>query len=172
MLPRELDIYVTKYKNGEKNAFDVIYQETKKTIYLSIYAIIKNPVVIEDLIQDTYIKIINSLEFYKLGTNFLAWVSKIARNLAINHYNHYKKEILVDALDQEKMFGQTNKKDYLLDDALSILEGYEKEIFVYRIVMNFRLKEISKILDMPISTIHYMYKSTLKKIKKHITGEQ
>lgn len=171
MLSKELDIYVARYKNGEKQAFDVIYNETKKPIYLSIYAIIKNPIIIEDLMQDTYIKVINSLEFYKLGTNFLAWVSKIARNLAINYYNHYKKEVLVDVVEQENMFGQTTKKDYLLDDALSILEGYEKEIFIYRIVMNFGLKEISKILDMPISTIHYMYKGTLKKIKKHITGE-
>ena len=171
MKPRELDIYIDRFLKGDKSAFEIIYNETKKPIYLSIYTIIKNPVVIEDLMQDAYLKIINSLEYYKSGTNFLAWVSKIARNIAINYYNYNKKQILVDASENEHLFGQTNKKEYLLDDALSILEGYEKDIFTYRIVMDFTLKEISNILGMPISTIHYMYKNTMNKIKKHITGD-
>ena len=142
MKPRELDIYIDRFLKGDKATFEVIYNETKKPIYLSIYTIIKNPVIIEDLMQDAYIKIINSMEYYKSGTNFLAWLSKIARNIAINYYNYNKKQIVVDVTENEHLFGQTKKKDYLLDDALSILEGYEKDIFTYRIVMDFTLKEI------------------------------
>ncbi len=171
MLPKELDVYVERYMCGDKNAFDIIYQETKKPIYLSIYPIIKNKEIIEDLMQDAYVKIINSMEYYKLGTNFLAWVSKIARNIAINYYNYNKRQIVIDITENESMFGQTKNNNYLLDDALSVLEGYEKDIFTYRIIMGFSLKEISNILGMPISTIHYMYKNTIKKIKKHITGD-
>ena len=37
--------------------------------------------------KDTYLKAIRALEYYVLGTNFKAWISKIAHNLAINEYN-------------------------------------------------------------------------------------
>ena len=52
MTNKELDSYVLDYIEGNKDAFDVIYQETKKNVYLSIYTIIKNQTTIEDLMQD------------------------------------------------------------------------------------------------------------------------
>lgn len=172
MKSQELDIYIERYLNGESSAFDVIYEETKKGVYLAIYTIIKNASTIEDLMQDTYMKAIASLEYYQLGTNFKAWISRIGRNTAINYYNHYKKQILVDDSEQESLFGKEERKEYILDEALSILEGYEKEIFTYRIVMDYTLKEIGTILNMPLTTVHYIYKKTLKKVKKYLVGEK
>ena len=98
MLNSELDKYIVKFKNGDDEAFNTIYDETKKIVYLSIYSIIKSKDVIEDLMQDTYLKAIRALEYYVLGTNFKAWISKIAHNLAINEYNKNKN---IDSLDDE-----------------------------------------------------------------------
>ena len=42
MKPNELEQYVELYRGGNKDAFDTIYYETQKTVYLSIYNIIKN----------------------------------------------------------------------------------------------------------------------------------
>jgi len=170
MTNKELDIYIKNYKNGDVDAFEIIYKETKKSVYLSIYTIIKEKSTIEDLMQDTYMKIISSINSYQLGTNFLAWCSMIARNIAINHYNHYKKQLIVDAFENENLFGQTERKDYLLDDVINLLEGDEKEIFIHRIILDYTLKESSKILDMPITTVAFKYKKALKKIKKYLEG--
>ena len=74
MVNKELDVYVKSFKQGNDEAFDVIYDETKKLIYLSIHPIINSNSLTEDLMQETYMKAIKSLESYKIGTNFKAWI--------------------------------------------------------------------------------------------------
>lgn len=168
MKSRELDLYIKKYINGDNTSFDVIYEETKKAVYLSIYEITKNKITIEDLMQDTYMKIIKAINNYKIGTNFYAWCSKIARNTALNWYNKNKKEILIDPIENEYMFDQIQEKRYFLDEVLSILQGDERIIFIYRFVLGLKYRDIEKIIDMPVSSIHYTYNKILKKIKIYL----
>ena len=169
MTNRELDIYIEKYISGEHDAFDIIYNETKKSVYLSIYTIIKDQMLIEDLMQDTYIKTINSIEYYKLGTNFKAWISRIARNLAINLYNKRKREVLLDMQENEHVFDSPiSQETPYLDTAMKILEGYEKEIVVYHIMLSFTFKSISEILGLPLGTVFWTYQKALKKIKSEL----
>lgn len=165
---RELDIYVEKYLNGESIAFDVIYSETKKSVYLSIYSIIKDKSLVEDLMQDTYMKAINSIEYYRLGTNFKAWISRIARNNALNLYNKRKKEEIIDHGENPQIYEKTECTNHLLDSALKILDGYEKEIVIYRIILNYTFKEISEIIGLPLGTIFWMYQKAIAKLKKEL----
>ncbi|MDD3170772.1 MAG: RNA polymerase sigma factor [Bacilli bacterium] len=168
MNARELDNYINLYLSGQEDAFDVIYYETQKTVYLSIYNIIKDRSLIEDIMQDTYLKAINSIEYYKKGTNFQAWISTIARNQAINVYNKRKKETLVDPVDNIKFFESPVEKNSLLEKALKVLDGLEKDIIVYHIVLNFKFQDIANILEIPLSTVFFMYKKALSKIKKEV----
>ena len=61
---------------------------------------IKNQMTIDDLMQDTYMKAIDNLKSYKIGTNFYAWISIIARNTAINYYNkNYGLKVFEELLE-------------------------------------------------------------------------
>lgn len=166
---RELDLFIQKYKNGEQEAFDIIYHETKKTVYLSIAAIIKDRLLIEDLMQDTYLRAINSLSSYKIGTNFKAWICRIGRNLAINMYNKRKRESILDPQENNLVFDTPiDQKTPLLDTAIRILNDHEREIVIYHIVLNFTFKAISEILDLPLGTIFWTYQKAMKKIKNEM----
>ena len=165
---KELDIHVQEYLSGENSAFDIIYEETKKSVYLSIYAIIKDQSLIEDLMQDTYMKAINSIEYYNIGTNFKAWISRIARNNALNLYNKRKKEEIVDHASNPHIYEKTESPNHLLESAMKLLEGQEKEIVMYRIILNYRFKDISEILDMPVGTVFWIYQKAITKIKKEL----
>lgn len=168
MNARELENYIDLYIAGQEDAFDVIYYETQKTVYLSIYNIIKDQSLIEDIMQDTYLKAINSLEYYRRGTNFQAWISTIARNQAINVYNKRKKESLIDPVDNIAFFESPVENNSLLEKALKVLDGQERDIIVYHIVLNFKFKDIADILDIPLSTVFFIYKKALSKIKKEV----
>lgn len=169
MKPRELEHYVSLYKAGSSDAFDIIYQETQKSVYLSIYAIIKDRDTISDLMQDTYMKAINSFEQYKPNTNFNAWISTIAHNLAINYYNKNKKIDLADEVDEEYIFKDTSTSHSIVDQAMDILKDeVEREIFFMHIVLDTKFKDISTNLDIPLSTVFYIYKNALKKIKENL----
>ena len=168
MNAKELERCVERYLSGEHEAFDEIYYETQKPVYLTLSTIIKNKHTIEDLMQEVYIKAINNLESYKIGTNFSAWICTIARNHAINFYNRKKKETLVDSIEDEYLFISESNSNSLLDKAMAILDGMEKDIVFYHIVLNFKFKDISHILDIPLSTIFFIYKKALAKIKKEL----
>ncbi len=160
----KLDIYIKQYLEGDSNAFDIIYEETKKIVYLSIYPYVKNQMAIEDLMQDTYMKAINNLKSYKLGTNFHGWICMIARNTAINYYNKFKKQELLEEYDASE---QVNN-DSLVALAMDVLEGLEKDVIIYHIVLNMKFKEIAKILDKPLSTVYVIYKNAIKNIKNKL----
>ncbi|NLD27061.1 MAG: RNA polymerase sigma factor [Acholeplasmataceae bacterium] len=165
---RELDNFIERYLNGDTSAFDIIYEETKKSVYLSIYSLIKDRSSIEDLMQDTYMKAINSLDYYQIGTNFRAWISRIARNTTINYLKKKNREDVVDPQETTIISELEDKGNLLLDQALRILSEPEKEIIVYRIVLNYTFKEISSILNIPLGTVFWNYQRAIKKIKREL----
>lgn len=159
----ELDDLIEKYINGDSSVFENIYYETQKSVYLSIRMIITNQYVIEDLMQDTYMTALDNLDKYNLGTNFKAWISRIARNKAINHYN---KEKRLEVFDIDNPVFQEEDKQSKLSLYLSYLDGIEREIVIYHLVLSLKYKEISKIMNIPLSSVHYLYKKGIKKIKE------
>ncbi len=167
MNSKQIDSYVANFLSGDKDAFDIIYYETKKHVYLSIYAIIKDRFLIEDLMQDTYMKIINELSSYRLGTNFYAWVSRIARNTAINEYNRRKKIVLVE----EYFDGVEENENTLLHMTMKVLDGLERDVLIYHTILNMRFKDIATMLEKPLPTIYSIYKKAIKTMKHHL-GEE
>ena len=161
-----LDNLIVQFMEGNDQAFEDIYNETKKSVYLSIQLIIKKSEDIEDLMQDTYIKALEKLSTYKIGTNFNAWISRIARNNAINFYNKSKRIVF-----DEEIVDEASSTDSKLNYYLSFLDGLEKDIVIYKIILNMSYKEISSIIDKPISTIHDIYKRAIKRIKKEVKNE-
>ena len=159
-----LDKHITKYLDGDSYEFDYIYEQTKKHVYLSIYTYVKNQMVIDDLMQDTYMKAIDNLKSYKIGTNFYAWISMIARNIAINYYNKNKKIEIVE----EYIGGENPNNDSLLSFALNVLQGLERDVIIYHIVLNMKFNDIAKILDKPLGTVYSIYKKAIENIKKKL----
>jgi len=167
MTNKELDKCIISFLKGDEASFDLIYEETKKTVYLSIYTIIKDQSTIEDLMQDTYMKAISALNYYKIGTNFKAWIARIARNNALNYIKRKNREEIIDQDERAEVFG-TTKENYFLDFATRSLTKIEKDIIVYRIVLDLKFKEIADILEIPLGTVYWNYQNAIKKIKEEI----
>ena len=163
----KLDSLIRNYLNGDKDCFNLIYEETKQSVYLSIYAIIKDHNAINDLMQDTYLKALDNITSYQIGTNFKAWISKIARNNALNYYNKNQRIDYLDIEDYDNKFAKDISTP-LIDTALKILEGKEKDIFIYRIILDYKFKDIAHILDINLKTAFYLYKKAITKIKEQI----
>ena len=163
----ELERNVKAFMNGDNQKFDDIYSETRKIVFLSICSIITDDDLIEDLMQETYIKAIDNLESYKFGTNFKAWISSIARNLSLNEYNKRKKMILIDEDNYEF---KSNDENSLINKSLNLLktDSNLREVFVYRIIFNLTFRDISKIMNLPKSTIHDTYKKAISIIKENL----
>ncbi len=159
---------VNKLKQGDDAYFEVIYEATKTKVYYTILTIVKDPSMAEDIMQDTYLKMLDSIKKYKNKNQFQAWLTTIARNLAINTFNKRKKEVYVDEDVNPNIFGsvedQSEKAAYLRE-IMRDLSHEEQEVVIRHVILGEKHKTIAKALNKPLGTITWMYQNALKKIR-------
>ena len=162
MNSKKIDKYVKRFMKGDKEAFEILYHETYTCVYLTIRNHTGNVVYVDDLIQETYMKVIDSLDSYTLGTNFYAWVTSIARNLTINYLKIRNQEEIRDAADP---CFETEIKDDEVSYYLNKLPEIEKEIAIYRLVLGFSFRKISQLTGLTYDQVYYTYKKAIEKMR-------
>lgn len=162
MNSKKIDKYIKRFMEGDQDAFNVIYHETYTYVYLTIRNYTGSVVYVEDLIQETYMKVIDSLESYTLGTNFYAWVTSIARNLTINYLKNRNRVEIRDITDPcfEKEIENLEISHYL-----DKLLDNEKEIVIYHLVFGFNFKKISELTGLSYNQVYYAYKKAVERIR-------
>lgn len=161
--------HVIKLKNGQMDAFDEIYHQTKTSVYYTILGVLKDPSLSEDIMQETYIKALDKIDQYKPTYQFVTWLTTIAKNLAINEYNKRKREISVDGEEQDYMFtssGDDSYKEAIIRELMVHLNEDERLIILYHVVENYKFKDIAKMLDKPLGTVTWSYQNALQKLRK------
>ena len=170
MTNKDLVTYIKSLQTGEMNAFDPIYHETKKLVYYTVFAILKDASISEDIMQETYLKMLEKIHSFKRNVSVKSWITTIARNLAINEFNKRKRELQIDVTDNEIIFGtvdSNSEKELIIRDILSSLNDTERDIVIYHIVSDLTFKEISNILDIPQGTVSWKYSEAIKKLKSY-----
>lgn len=174
MTDKSLNRAVERYLQGDKSAFDYIYDKTYKVVYFVVYGIIKNKAHAEDIVQETYLKVFKNLSGF-VHDNFVAWITTMAKNIAINEYNKLKREKLTDFVEENKYvpsdFRMPEEDSFgLIKLAQDILDEEDYKIVVMCVIAGYRRREVAKILDMPISTVTYRLKVSLETLKKNLQG--
>ena len=84
---------VSLYTQGSEKAFEKLVQRHKSKIYTTIYLIVKDQYVAEDLMQDSFVKAVDTIKSGKYNDEgkFLPWILRIAHNLAIDHFRRDKR---------------------------------------------------------------------------------
>jgi RNA polymerase sigma-70 factor (ECF subfamily) len=107
------------YINGNESALSTLIHRHKKQIFSHIIQLVKNKAVAEDIFQDTFIKVINTLKKgnYKEEGKFLPWVMRISHNLTIDYFRREQRLPTIS--------GTTNKdgKEF---DVFSLIPIYDK----------------------------------------------
>ena len=84
---------VKRYLNGNSASFEILLKRHKNRIFSFIMSKVKNRDLAEDLFQDTFIKVINSLQRGKYNEEgkFLPWMMRISHNLIIDYFRKESK---------------------------------------------------------------------------------
>jgi RNA polymerase sigma-70 factor (ECF subfamily) len=110
---------VSLYIRGNEKAFEKLVQRHKSRVYTTIYLIVKDQYVAEDLLQDTFIKAVDTIKSgrYNEEGKFLPWIVRIAHNLAIDYFRRDKRYPNVVFEDGSSVF---NTLDFSEDSVESI----------------------------------------------------
>lgn len=96
---------INLYKNGNEGAFSVLVQRYKTRLLSSIQMIVKDRDESEDLLQEVLIKAVDTIKAGKYNEEgkFLPWITRIAHNLAIDHFRKQKRFTKVRLDDKTKL---------------------------------------------------------------------
>jgi len=165
--------YIDALIEKDDEAFRIVYENTKKGVFSMIISIVNNRAATEDLIQDTYMKMIQKIKQYKKGRNFYAWLLQIAKNTALDYYRKEKRVSVVDPQMNENLFNGAVKENnnYEVLDMVKDLNNEEKQIILLRVVSNTKFKDIAKLVEKPIGTVLWIYQKGIKKLQKSYSKE-
>ena len=163
---------------GDKEAFQRLYQNTDKTIYGFILSILRNPQDAEEIMQETYLKIWTSAAGYKSQGKPLAWMFTTARNLCYMKFRDQKREADIGLSDlSEGELGEFCPQiedaadKMVLKAALHILNEEERQIVLLHTTAGMKHREIAADLEMPLATVLSKYNRAMKKLQKHLREE-
>ena len=170
----KLDKKVAEYMAGDRRAFDYIYECTNRAVYFSALYIVRDRAHAEDIMQETYLRALNSLGSYSRGTNFTAWLTRIAKNLALNHIKKGARETSSDFTDEQeirKYGSHETELPYIFDVAAKILDEQQYEIVMLCHVAGYKRREVAEMMDLPVGTVTWKNNEALKKLKQYLKKE-
>lgn len=158
---------IKKYLNGDNTSFRILLTRHKSRIFAFIMSKIKNRDLSEDIFQDTFIKVINSLQKGKYNEEgkFLPWMMRIAHNLVIDHFRKETKMRKVRPTAKFDIFdvlddGNKNQEEVMMQtqvhaDLKVLIEQLpkdQKEVLKMRYFEDLSFKQISDLTGTSINT--------------------
>lgn len=167
----ELHKLFVELKNNDDKALEKIYIQYKNFIYRVAFSILKNSNDADDVVQNVICKIFK-LDRNKLpSSKELSWLYTVTKNETFNFYKIKNKQSNLDDIyilnaDDNSI----NRADYNIyfNQIIKDLNTIDQEILHLKIISDFSFKTISKILNMPISTVEWRYYKSIKYLRNSI----
>lgn len=164
---------IKKLKNKDEKVFDQIYQEFEGLVYYICFSITGSKDISEELTQETFIKLLNSLDSYEEDGHFKQYLMQIARNLSKNYLMRVQsKETDLDDEMYENSSTDSLEEVQLIITLRGLLTPIEADIVILKIVYDFKFKEIASEKNLTIGETQAIYYRALKKVKKAYIEEE
>jgi RNA polymerase sigma-70 factor (ECF subfamily) len=158
---------IGKYLAGHHAALEKLVHRHKNRVYAYILMIVKDKELAEDLFQDTFIKVINTIRSgqYKEEGKFIQWVMRIAHNLIIDHFRKSKRIPLVENTDEYNIFDRVRIPVESIEEMIiteqihkdvkkliDYLPKEQREVLVMRHYADMSFKDIAEVTNVSINT--------------------
>ena len=184
---------IRSYLEGKDLAFEILLSRYKDRIFSYLISLVKNRKIAEDIFQDAFFKIINTLQKGKYNEEgkFLPWAMRIAHNLAIDHFRKVKKMPTISQNpsknedDDFDIFSILNMQEASIEDeiieeqihkdvrrVIDYLPAEQKEIIYLRHFKEMSFKDIAEAKDISINTALGRMRYALINLRKIIENNK
>lgn len=165
------------FLDGNCDDFNALYERYKRQLYSYLNRLLPGQAALaDDIFQQTWIKVVNELPRYKNKEKFLAWIMRIAHNMAIDHFRKTKHESnSVPIEDKQDFIFEKNAEPWreldreslskALNWALDQLSPELKEVFILR-QEGIAFKDIAEMQKSSINTVLGRMQYALKNLQE------
>jgi len=180
-------VLIAQYISGREKPLEILITRHKQRVFSFIYSKVLDRVISEDIFQDTFIKVINTLKkgAYNEEGKFLPWVLRIAHNLVIDYFRKNKRMPLFKNTDDFDIFSvlpdsKINIEKKLIKEQihsdvfklLSTLPKDQREVLEMRLYKDMSFKEIALQTDVSINTALGRMRYALINLRKVIAEKE
>ncbi len=167
------DRCMERIRQGDKEALKEVYIAYAGFLFHLILGMLGNRENAEDVTSEFFIKLWDIADKYVPGTGHRAWLSRIARNMAVDYLRAHRREIPVeeDPVSSEEEEGRDTTAEEAvsnmsIQEALDRLKPAEREIVHLKIIGDLTFEEISKTLEVPMGTVTWRYREAIKTLRR------
>lgn len=158
---------VKSYLKGDESALATIIERHQQRLYAYIFNMVRCHQTADDVFQDTFIKVINTLRSgnYNEEGKFIHWVTRIAHNIIIDHFRKGKKMPIQPTLPDQDPFERLDMRELSIEDMIIDEQIYsdikelvealpedQKEVLKMRHYMGMSFKDIAEQTNVSINT--------------------
>ena len=178
---------ISRYLSGNESSLEQLIYRHKNKVFSYILMVVKNKPHADDIFQDTFIKVINTLKSgaYKEEGKFIQWVMRIAHNLVIDHFRKNKRIPLAEPihgegsiLDNLSLYDDSIEdrmiNEQIHNDVRALIEylpAEQREVLVMRHYADMSFKDIAEQTDVSINTALGRMRYALINMRKMIESK-
>jgi RNA polymerase sigma-70 factor (ECF subfamily) len=178
---------IANYLGGDERAFETLLNRHQQKIYTSIYLFVKDQSLAEDILQEVFIKVIDTLRKgkYNHEGKFLQWALRIAYNMCVDYFRRNKRRPLVSGTDSFDIFDVLQSPDLNIEQHIirsqthdkirqlvDMLPPEQREVVILRHYADMSFKEIAKFTQVSINTALGRMRYALINIRKMIDEKE
>jgi|SRR2546428_1555006 len=178
---------IHSYLQGNEFALETLITRHKSKVYTAIYLLVKDSYLAEDIFQDTFVKVINTLRAGKYNEEgkFLPWIMRISHNLVIDHFRKEKRTPVVTTGDGYDIFELLHFAEENVEDKIIREQNYsdlrqlilklpeeQREVLIMRHYADLSFKEIADITDVSINTALGRMRYALNNLRKMLNVKE
>ncbi len=178
---------VHAFQQGNDRALEILVNRHKDKIFTSIHMLVKDRYLAEDLFQEVFIKIIDTLRKnnYNEEGKFLPWAIRIGHNLCVDHFRKVKRTPTITTGEDRDIFEVLNVSADSADKAIIKSQSHEKvrqlleelpaeqrEVIVLRHYADMSFKEIASLTNCSINTALGRMRYGLMSMRKMMAENQ
>lgn len=160
-----LRTYMKQFQKNQFHHFDDFYDATSKYVFFTLKKYLKDAMLIEDLMQDIYIKFVQKVKDIQVEQFNITYLTTMARNKAIDHLRKVNQNVILDdTYIHQHVDIKEIDQDYIW--LLDQLSPSDKEIVFLHVIEGLTFKEMSTLFDRPLGTLYSQYQKALTILKE------
>ncbi|EKN63770.1 sigma-70 family RNA polymerase sigma factor [Schinkia azotoformans] len=163
--------------SGHQQAYSELYQMTIQDVYKNVHFLIENKADVDDVVQDIYIQLFNSLSKYDGNRPFKPWlmgiVIKQIQAYRRKRWMKFRIAKKVEEVGQVLVLDFSNEiiakiSNQLVVKLVEELPYKLKQVIILRYLNDYSQEEVARVLEIPVGTVKSRINAALKKLREKV----